>query len=489
MFQSVIEAIFHHAEHTPQALCVADAQNAYTYSQMKNAAIVAALQMEALGVGAGDCVVVECSQNAAYCVCQQAIALLGAVFVPFDKKFSAERLEEMIEETNAKCLAGTNEKRSSLPFLPLQKIVPVDEAPAWDRPLPTADQRSELLYSTGTTGKSKGIDLTHGNNVAIAQNVADGVEMPQGNVELIPVAMSHSHGLRTLYANLVRGNAVVIAGGVTFLGPLFKLMDRYNVNAMDLVPSAWRVIRDMGGEKLKEYQDKIGYVELGSAPLTEEDKISLRQLLPKSRLYNFYGSTESGRTCTYNFAKHVGLSACIGKPVCNATVLVVDRDRKVMEHSSREQTGFLAFSGPMNMTGYWKNQELTDSIMENGIIYTKDVGYVDEEGWVYMLGREDDVINYGGVKISPEEIEDAAGMCPGVADCCCVGKPDPVSGQAPWLYVQAAEGVELTAAEVGAFLLKNIDRDKLPKQVVVIDQIPRTFNGKLLRRELRDRQD
>lgn len=489
MFRSIVEAVFFHAENTPDALCLADSQNSYTYSQARNSIICAANEMAALGIGRGDCVVVECTQNTAYCICQQAIALLGAVFVPFDKKFTAERLEEMIQETDAKCLAGTNAKRATLPFFALTSIHPVDENQSCPYTLPEASQRSELLYSTGTTGKSKGIDLTHGNNVAIAQNVAGGVEMKKGSVELIPVAMSHSHGLRTLYANLLMGNGVVIASGVTFMAPLFKLMERYNVTALDLVPSAWRVLRDMGSAQLVQFQDRIDYVELGSAPLTEDDKTSLKQLLPKSRLYNFYGSTESGRTCTYDFAAHSGKAFCIGRPACNATVLVVDQNRKPMAASSSSSTGFLAFSGPMNMTGYWKNPELTDSIMQNGIIYTKDVGYVDEDGWVFMLGREDDVINFGGVKISPEEIESAAMLCPNVADCCCVGKPDAISGQAPWLYVQASEGAELTGAEVGAFLLKTVDRDKLPKQIVVIDKIPRTFNGKLLRRELRDRQD
>ena len=488
-FQSIVEAVFHYAEATPDALCIADGQHAYTYAQMRNAVVAAADGLADLGVGKGDCVVVECTQNAAYCVCQQAIGLLGAVFVPFDKKFAAERLEEMIAETDAKCLAGLNGKRASLPFFSVATIKPVDEDLPCAFALPRAEDRSELLYSTGTTGKSKGIDLTHANNVAIAENVAGGVEMKSGSVELIPVALSHSHGLRTLYANMVRGNAVVIAAGVTFMKPLFALMEKYRVTAMDLVPSAWRVLRDMGGETLKGFAEQIDYVQLGSAPLTEDDKTSLRALLPHSRLYNFYGSTESGRTCTYDFAAHPGKPACIGKPACNATVLVVDAERKVLADSSASNTGFLAFKGPMNMTGYWKNQELTDSIMQDGVIYTKDVGYVDPEGWVYMLGREDDVINYGGVKISPEEIESAALHCPGVLDCGCVGKADPISGQAPWLYVQPSEGAEITAADVGAYLLKNVDRDKLPKQIVVIDKIPRTFNGKLLRRELRDRQD
>ncbi len=484
MFRSIAEAIFHYADETPQALCAADAKQAYTYAQMKNAALFAAAGLEALGVSRGDRVLVECTQNAAYCVCQLGIALLGAVFVPFDRKFSAERLAEMARETEAVCLIGTKSDRLKLPFFPVSSLSP--DLPEQDYPysFPQEEELAELLYSTGTTGKSKGIGLTHANNVAIAQNIADGVGMEAHNIEMIPVSLCHSHGLRTTYSNFLNGNAVVIASGVVFLNPFFALMERWQPTAMDLVPGAWRILRQSGAKQLAAFADRIRYVELGSAPLTEDDKQSLRELLPNSRLYNFYGSTESGRTCAYDFSAGDVRPGCIGRPVCNAEALIVDGDHREIPDSSPEKTGYLAFRGPMNMAGYWKNPELTDSVMENGVIYTKDIGYIDADGMICLLGRDDDVINFGGVKISPDELEAAAMQCPGVADCGCIGHDDPVSGQVPWLYVQLSG--ETTVDEIGACLLRRLDRDKLPRKIIAIEKIPHTFNGKLLRRALRE---
>lgn len=489
MYRSIVEAVFNHAEKTPDALFAADARQSYTYAQAKTAVLQTAAQLADLNVSGKDCVMVECTQNAAYCICKLAIELLGAVFVPFDRKISEERKQEIMAETGAVCLAGSSVDKSGLPFFPIASISP-DAAPvSFSYTFPDAEDRAELLYSTGTTGKSKGVDLTHANNVALAQNVAGGVQMEKGNVELVPVSLSHSHGLRTLYANFYNGNAVVIASGVTFLKPLFALIDRWHVTSMDLVPSAWRILRDHGAETLKNYRDQIKYVQLGSAPLTEEDKHSLRELLPNSRLYNFYGSTESGRTCTYDFAAYPDKAACIGKPVTNAEVLIVNSEHQVMETSSAEQTGYLAFRGGMNMTGYWKNPELTETVLRDGIFYTKDIGYIDGEGWIYMLGRDDDIINYGGVKINPNEIEEIAMRCPDVADCGCVGHTDPVSGHAPWLFVCLHPNAEHGAEGVSAWLAKNIDREKMPKRVIPIDELPRTFNGKLLRRALKDISD
>lgn len=489
MFQSIVEAVFTYAEKTPDALFAADGKQAYTYGQARNAVLNTAAQLTSLNVGHGDCVLTECTQNTAYCICKLAIELIGAVFVPFDRKISRDRLAEIAAETEAVCLAGTSAVLPELTFFPLTGITPDVETAVFQYTFPKAADRAELLYSTGTTGKAKGIDLTHGNNTALAMNVAGGVQMEPGNVEIVPVSLSHSHGLRTLYANFYNGNAVVIASGVTFLKPFFTLIDRWHVNSMDLVPSAWRILCDHGAEQLIKIQNQIRYVQLGSAPLTEDDKENLRKLLPKSRLYNFYGSTESGRTCTYDFAAFPDKTGCIGKPVTNAEVLIVDSEHHVLEHSSAENTGYLAFRGSMNMSGYWKNPELTGTVLEDGIFYTKDVGYIDEEGWVFLLGRDDDIINCGGVKINPSDIEEIAMRCPDVADCGCVGRDDPISGQAPWLFVQLKPESASGADQVAAWINAHIDRERMPKRVIAIPQIPHAFNGKLLRRELKEIPD
>ncbi len=217
MFGSIVEAVFSFSDLNPDALCIADAKTSYTYLQTKNAILRTAADLSQAGVKRNDFVLVECTQNAAYCICKLSLELLGAVFVPFDRKISAERLVEISQETGAVCIAGTNAGQHNLQFYPLSSINPEGDQPEFEYRFPHANERSELLYSTGTTGKAKGIDLTHGNNVALANNVASGVEMEQGNVELVPVSLSHSHGLRTLYANFYNGNAVVIASGVTFL--------------------------------------------------------------------------------------------------------------------------------------------------------------------------------------------------------------------------------------------------------------------------------
>lgn len=440
---------------------------------------------------------------------------------------------------------------------------------------PASDQIAEILFSTGTTGKSKGIVLTHGNDIALAENVMYGVQMKKGNVELIPMPLSHSHGLRRTYANLVMGNSAVFTDGVTLLKKVFNLMEQYHVTSMDLSPSMLSIIFKLSKDRLGDYADQIDYIQLGSAPLPEKDKIHLSRILPKTRLYNFYGSTEAGCSCLLDFNSMSGKPGCIGKPAVNARFIVVDEHRNEIK-SSPDNPGFLASAGSINMKEYFKAPELTAAAMENGFIYTKDLGYIDEEGYVYMLGRKDDVINYGGIKISPEEIESVVIQNPAIRDCACIPVKDALTGQAPKLLIvlegrekqegkfmkgqdervataQSDEGESnrqtakfsgkqgeecrtelndrLAAESIGkqatkihdgreksdnhteieqnknaapanpastpaiydekafkAFLAANLDASKQPKYIEIVDEIPRTFNGKIKRNVLLERE-
>ena len=139
------------------------------------------------------------------------------------------------------------------------------------------------------------------------------------------------------------------------------------------------------------------------------------------------------------------------------------------------------------MKEYFKAPDLTREAMPEGdYIYTKDMGYIDDEGYVYMLGRKDDVINFGGVKISPEEIESMVIKNDLIADCACVPVDDPISGQAPKLYIQLdpATADSYDDRRFKSFLAEVLDANKLPTRVEIIDEIPRTFNGKIKRKEL-----
>ncbi|MBE6817230.1 MAG: long-chain fatty acid--CoA ligase, partial [Ruminococcaceae bacterium] len=206
-------------------------------------------------------------------------------------------------------------------------------------------------------------------------------------------------------------------------------------------------------------------------------------LLPDTRLYNFYGSTESGCIVIYNFNTQNSKENCIGKPTHNAEILIVDDNHHPIESSS-ENTGLLASVGAMNMRGYYMDEEETKSVLVDGVVYTNDIAYFDEDGDIILLGRQGSVINVGGKKVSPDEIENAAKQIKGVIDCGCIPVPDGMLGSVPKLFVETKNEDAFDAVMIHNELAKMLEPFKVPKQIVWIEKIPRTFNGKLIRREL-----
>lgn len=485
MSQSIVEAVCSHASKTPEKFCAADGRYEFTYRTFWEHIYGYAAHLKEMGIGKGDHVVVRNTQNTVMLITGLAIQLVGAVFVPLEKNVADQRIVEIIDTVKAKLYIAAKITEVPCPFERITVVMKHRmEAADYDTfDFPKKDDIAEILFTTGTTGKSKGIELTHGNVVAVAENVIDGVEMKKNNVELIPVPISHSHGLRRYYANMLNGSGVVILGSVVFTQVLFECMDKYHVTAVDLVPAALASIFKLSEDQIGDYKDQLDYVQLGSAPIPDGDKERLRNLLPNTRLYNFYGSTESGCSCIIDFNKYPEKKNCIGRPTCNAKFLFIGESGEPIE-ATRENPGLLACSGAMNMVGYYKEEELTASILHDGYIRTEDLSYLDEDGMICLLGRQGDVIISGGNKIAPSEVEDAASKYEGIEECACVPTASPILGQEPKLFVVMKEGFDFNQELIYQFLKEKLETYKVPKIIVEIEKLPRSYNGKVLKREL-----
>ncbi len=484
MHGSIIEIVADYAHRDPKRLCVADKTGAYTYGQMWEKAQAGARKLEAMGIQKKDCVMVECTQDARFLVCDLACELYGAIFVPVEHRAPADRVEKIMADTDAGLFLCETEYEIPVKTMKAEEIFQIQEGTVQEGifSFPKPEDTAEILYTTGTTGTSKGIEVTHGNNVALAENVKYGTEMKEGNVEFIPLPLSHSHGLRCCYANMLNGSAVVLMEGVSWVKPVFEMIDKYQVTAMDVSPSAVMILEQLAKGQLSKISGQIDYIQVGTEPLQEKVKEILTSYFPSARLYNFYGSTESGRTCVLDFNKD-NRAKCIGKPTRNATFIVTDEKRQPIE-SSKEHMGLLASAGPMNMKGYWRQPKLTAQTMQDGYVYTNDMGYIDEDGYVYMFGRMDNVINCQGIKIAPEEIEEIARKYEQILDCVCVPMEDKLSGQVPKLFVVVKDKALFQTKDLLNFLRQYIDGNKMPKRIEMIDEIPRTSNGKIHRAKL-----
>ena len=487
MFCSVAEAVLHYAEISPDKLCLADDNGSVTYWEYSELIRRYSCFFMREGIIKGDRVVVEANQSIDYLAIQLGLQVIGAVFVPVEHNCAAEKIASFIDRAHASgVIVNRNPEAFSIlhayTFSVLKEKV-VSAEPLEIRSLPESEDMCEILFSTGTTGKEKGIVILHKNNIALAENVIYGVEMQKDNVEMIPSPMNHSHGLRRYYANMVNGCSVILLGSVMDMSRFFGNIDRYGVNSMDLVPAALAVVLKLSKGKLANYASVLRYIQFGSAPLMEKDVELVCSLLPHTRMYNFYGSTESGCSCIYDFNRSDAKKSCIGKPTYNTRLLVVDDNWEPIESSS-EHTGAIATGGNMNSPGYWEDEEETAKAIKDGVVFSKDIGYVDSDGDIILLGRKGDIINVGGNKVSPEEIENAAKKLEQVADCGCIGVPDKTKGQVPKLFVQMNPDADFDIKLIRSFLTASLEPYKVPVYIEKIEKIPRTFNGKLLRKEL-----
>lgn len=484
---SIVQSVAKHAERTPDKVCFIDTGSTYTYSQVMELVLQLANYFHTTDLKKGDRLVAECSQDGAFLICDLACEIAGIIFVPIEKKAKPESVREILQETQAKLLVSKTEYdgigTSMVTYADLFASAQESVSDMCDCSFPAPDDVAEILYTTGTTGKSKGVVISHRANVALAENIMYGVEMKQDNCELIILPLSHSHALRSCYANLLNGSTVDIIDGITIPKTIFEHMDNNHVTAMDLSPVAAFGLMKIAKKKMQETAEQLDYIELGTAFLSEEIKQNMLEILPGVRLYNFYGSTESGRSCVLNFAKYKDKPGCIGKPSKNANFIIVDEDKHQID-SSPNNTGLLASAGAMNMKEYYNQPELTVEVMRDGFIYTNDEAYIDEEGFVYVLGRHDDVINYKGIKISPDEIEAIIKKSPLVKDCAIVSISDKNLGEIPKLFVVPANEQCFDERELFDYMHKNIEHNKMPVQIERIDEIPRTYNGKIQRRNL-----
>lgn len=486
MVESIVEILAGHAKHSPDKICVADPAGEHTYAKMWEKVKKAAWGLGAMEINKGDRVMVECTQDAGFLICGLACELCGAIFVPVEHRISEKRANNILKDTEAGLFICSTGYELPVAMISAEGLLakrkrdgPVSTPFAF----PKAEDTAEILYTTGTTGTSKGIEVTNKSNIALAENIKYGTEMKEDNVELIPLPLSHSHGLRCCYANILNGSTVVLIEGVLWVKQVFELIEKYKVTAMDVSPSAILFLEKLAEGKLAEISRQIDYIQVGTEALKEHVKEMLMSYFPAARLYNFYGSTESGRSCVLDFNRDKKKAGCIGRPARNAVFMVTDEKRQPIE-SSEQNMGLLATAGAMNMKGYWRQPELTGQVMRDGYVFTNDLGYIDEDGYVYTLGRRDDVINCNGIKISPDEIEENAGKYEKIIDCACVPKEDMISGQVPKLFVVVQDKQEFQKKELFDFLRKYIDGNKMPREIEIIDEIPRTYNGKIQRAKL-----
>jgi len=355
-------------------------------------------------------------------------------------------------------------------------------------PLAKGDPRSSvavLQYTGGTTGRPKAAMLTHRNLVAnVVQANAWNIRLDPGNeVVIAAIPLFHIYGLTVaLLMGFASGGTVVLQTRPE-IRELLKLIDRYQPTQFPGVPALYQAF--IRQPDLAKYQIRsIKFCLSGSAPLPVEVQRRFEELTGAS-LVEGYGLSETSPATHVNPLSGDRRVGSIGVPLPDTDQRVVD-----LETGTRvlgvDEPGELSVRGPQVMLGYYRQPEETASVLADGWFRTGDVARIDPDGFAYIVDRKKDMVNVGGMKVYPREVEEVLFQHPAVADVAVVGGPDPERGEAVVAFVVLKPGAHATAGELIAFVRERIAHFKAPSRVEFREQLPRSGVQKVLRRVLRD---
>lgn len=474
-----------------------------TYRELCRRIASMAEQLAKEGVEQGDRVCFSAVSKPEMVAAYMAVQACGAVAVFLDKNGTPENMAAIYEEAGAKLLLTDKpmkEYAEKCRVLSLRELYrqrgewqqdggsDLDAGLQKKKISPAEEDLAELLFTTGTTGKPKGVMLTYKAVYHILANTIEGIGIREDDILLLPLPLNHSFALRVLRAVLYRGATVVLQNGFTFAKEVENNVVNHGCNAMACVPASYEVMKSQMQDAFAGTLGGMRFIEFSAGSLSIQQRKEITALLPAVQIYNTWGSSESGGAIFCDVCEAVKSeerAGTLGKPLAGKVqIMITDSDGKEME-SNESHPGRMALRGDMQMAGYWNNEELTAQTLRDGWLLTGDMAYLDADGYVFMLGRADDIINVGGEKVSPLEVENIAGQCEGVRECASIGVEDPdgIYGQIPVLFVAADS--RYSEEELRKFIASRAERYKIPQRYVLVESIPRNRMQKVDRNRLK----
>lgn len=492
----------------PDQEVLTDGSESLTYSELRERVARVAGMLAGLGVGVGDRVGVFATNNLAYAEIVYAAASRGAILVPMNFRAREDEARHLLDDSGAKVVFADrrySELLESVRSPKNQRIVYIDgeypqerdaAEPDFDISFEVEDEDvAVLMYTSGTTSLPKGVQLTHGGLTAYVMGngeAADGT--PRGST-LVSAPMYHVAGLGSLLVALFSGRRVVTM-------PQFKaedwmdLVERYEIQHSFLVPTMLAMVLDsphFDPTRLTSLET----VAYGAAPMPPSVIRRAIDAFPKTVGFSgAYGQTETTSTVAIlgpddhrlegteaEIEKKLGRLHSIGRPLDDVELRVVGPEGDVLAPNA---IGEMQIRTGRKMSGYLGKEEKTRVTIDNeGWVHTGDLGYIDEGGYAFLVGRSTDMIIRGGENIAPDEVERVLFAHPDIVDAACVGLPDEEWGERVEAAVVLRDGAGTTEADIIDFLRPRLSAFKRPERIHFMAELPRTSTGKLLRRNLR----
>lgn len=502
------------SDQDPDRVCLIHQETQFTYGQVGDQANRLANALSALGIRKGESVALLFSNAGAFIVSYLACASIGVVLVPVNIKFQGPEILYVLENSDAVALVLAEDFLPpfvGMPRLPaqLRDVILCGLAARLARgapqPHPSAtwrwhdfdglireaaahephiqvepDDPLGIFYTSGTTGTPKGVVLTHRKALAGIDGWVDGLTLNDQSRSLVIAPFFHI-AFNAFVCSMFRvGGSTIIFDSVQ-LGPLLKEIERAHPTFIFAIPSVFIVMLDY--PQLHDYDlSSLRSIVYGAAPMPVEVIHRLHEHVGAG-LFNAYGQTETSSAISRLLPKFaLSKAGSVGTPLKGVEVTILDDDDRPVP---RGMMGEICVRGSNIFLEYYKLPELTAKKLRGGWHHTGDLGFLDEDGFLYISDRKDDLIITNGEKVSPKEVEEVLFAHSNVLDAGVVGVPDRVKGEAVAAFVVPKAGREITSASMRRFCRGRMASYKVPRYVHVVEWIPRNPSGKTLRHTLR----
>ncbi|MBT8182578.1 MAG: AMP-binding protein [Eudoraea sp.] len=509
------EALMNTADLYPTKTAIIVESIPYTYEQLKSDALKMAYALMERGIEPGDRVAIYMENSWACAVSIFGASLAGAVFLVINPQTKADKLQYILNDSGAKALIANIKfqkelQKACLDVKELSNVIAVGANSKvilndsivienFDDVLRLGGHGDEiilpqiipndlasLIYTSGSTGFPKGVMMTHQSMVFTTWSLIEYLRIINDDRIMLILPLAFDYGLYQLLMSVASGATLIIEPSFIFLGNIYNQVRKNNATIFPGVPTTYAMMVE--SYKNKPFSlDSIKKVTNTAAALPPDYIPILRKIFPNALIFKMYGLTECKRVSYLEPELLDEKISSVGKAIPGTETFILTTDGK---KAKPNESGILHVRGPHVMVGYWNQEEKSKKMLVPGklpwerVLCTHDLFKMDEEGFLYFLGRTDDIIKTRGEKVSPLEIENILYQLKGVKESVVVGIPDAIQGQSIKAFISVQEGMNLNEKEVRRFCSAHLESFMVPEKIVFLDEIPKSSNRKVDKKSL-----